>query len=445
MASSSLPSDKSSTSSVLGLSASDGYPEECRLIELPPEIVAQLEAAAQTASAASSVLRVRGRDTDIATLVDLDDNTYHLHTAHTSNNLYLLSFEQQSVADTKAGIQMVQLRSKVNQTLELHRVQPQIRSRVLEVLQWDERGPFRGVEFDRQLVQDSGDSAISRVTDAVLAMHVQAGDRRLRRVLADIPAFREMSTGHWRSMDAGYCMDLLRLILATQIERDWSLDALDAKSVFDALRADAGGEYLLFEAVDAVLARFGRPINETTASTFYCIESRRVEKFLAEQIFAAENMRAWPVPEFLLALHETMPPQLRRRHVEDVEGWGSTQIPESLVRDLAYASTPIDSHQLYSIEGVPPQRTLLNPLFRSSLPQDPRERIGRLFEIRPRWSKKEIRPFLEDLVDVDPDLVEANDEKAVAAVSKAIDAWMIKFGRGVKGPSGDMVYTSRIN
>ncbi|KAJ1826045.1 Ctf8p and Ctf18p associating protein [Coemansia sp. RSA 2599] len=439
-------SDSLSASGMLGLSASDGYPEDYRLIELTPEIVAQLEAhQASSAASTASVLRVRGRDADIATLIDLDDNTYHLHTAHTSNNLYLLSLEQPSAADAAAGIQMLQLRSKVNQTLELHKVQPQIRPRLLEVLRWDERGPFRGVEFDRQLKDAGGDQpSKQRVTDAVLAMHVQAGDRRLHRVLADIPALREPSTGCWRMMDPGYCMDLLRLILATQVERDWSLHALDATAVFKALRADAGGESLLLEAVEAVLARFGHLVSEPPSKR-YSIDCRRVERFLAEQIFAAENMRAWPVPEFLVALQETMPPQLRRRISDDDECWGSRQIPGSLVRDLAYASAPIDAHLLYSVEGVPPQKTLLNPLFRSLLPQDPRERIHRLFEIKPRWSKPEIRPFLEDLVDVDLDLVDAGDKMATAAVTKAIDSWMIKFGRGVKSPSGDMVYTSRIN
>ncbi|KAJ2589819.1 Ctf8p and Ctf18p associating protein [Coemansia sp. RSA 1722] len=439
-----LPSDNSSASGVLGLSVSDGYPESCRLIELTPEIVAQLEEAqASSAATVPSVLQVRGRDNDVATLIDLDDNTYHLHTAHTSNNLYLLSSGQQSAADAAAGIQILQLRSKVNQTLELQKAQPQIRSRLMEILQWDERGPFRGVEFDQQLMEDSN-SQSRRVTDDVLAAHVQSGDRRLRRVLADIPAFRELATGHWRLMDPGYCMDLLRLILATKVERGWSLDALDANRVFKALRADVGGEPLLFEAVDAVLSRFGQPA-EAAGSGCYRIESSKVERFLAEQIFAAQGMRAWPVSEFLLALQETMPPQLRRKETGNPEGWGSVQIPSSLVRDLAYASTPIDSHLLYSVDGVSYERTYLNPLFRSMLPQDPRARIHRLFEIKPKWSKSEIRPFLEDLVDVDADLVAAGDEKAVTAVTKAIDSWMIKFGRGVKGPSGDMLYTSRIN
>ncbi|KAJ1887383.1 Ctf8p and Ctf18p associating protein [Kickxella alabastrina] len=421
----------SSSSAVFGLSASDGYPEEYRLLELTPEIVAQLESQSPTST---SSLRVRGRATDVATLIDLEDNAYNLHTSHTSNNLYLLTTEP---ATEPQGFSTLVLRSKSNQTLELQKIQPQIRARVVEVLQWDERGPFRGTEFDQQRMDDGVEG--KRITDSVLAKHVQAGDRQLHRVLAEIPAFREASTGYWRMLDSGYCMDLLRLILATQVERDWLLDSLDPTMVYEALASD--GEHLLFETVEAVLARFARSVESG-----YAIERRRVERYLAEQIFTAENMRAWPVSEFLLALHETTPPQLRSSEEHGRgEQWGSVQIPTSLVRDMAYASTPIDASLLYSTGGVSFHSTLLNPLFRSSLPNEPRSRLQRLFEIKPRWSRSEVRPFLEDLVDVDLDLLETGDEKTLLAAGKTIDAWLIKFGRGVKSPSGEMVYSSRVN
>ncbi|KAI7824947.1 hypothetical protein BX661DRAFT_41729 [Kickxella alabastrina] len=280
----------SSSSAVFGLSASDGYPEEYRLLELTPEIVAQLESQSPTST---SNLRVRGRATDVATLIDLEDNAYNLHTSHTSNNLYLLTTEP---ATEPQGFSALVLRSKTNQTLELQKIRPQIRARVVEVLQWDERGPFRGTEFDQQ------------------------------------------------------------------------------------------------------------------------------------------------------RMDETTPPQLRSSEEHGRgEQWGSVQIPTSLVRDMAYASTPIDANLLYSTGGVSFHSTLLNPLFRSSLPNEPRSRLQRLFEIKPRWSRSEVRPFLEDLVDVDLDLLETGDEKTFLAAGKTIDTWLIKFGRGVKSSSGEMVYSSRVN
>ncbi|KAJ1965668.1 N-acetyltransferase 5 [Dipsacomyces acuminosporus] len=417
-----------------GLSAGDAYPEEYLLLELTPGIASQLESAQQTGT-----LVVRGRGSDIATLIDLDDRAYELHTAHTSNNLYLLTRESENT---------LLLRAKQSQVFELQQTYPQIRARLAEVLGWDKRGPFRGAEFEQasvdraQAEEGSGDEH-TRVTDAILARHVQAGSRLLMRVLAEIPAFCDRASGSWRILDAGYCMDLLRLILATQVEQDWSLDALDSQLVFQALQSESGGELLLPEAVEAILARFGRLVGDSESHT-YAIDSTRVARYLAEQIFAAEDMRPWPVTEFLKALRATMPPQLQSA-IEQDSSWGSRHIQGSLVREMAYASAGVDGQLLYSASGVSHHSTYLNPLFRSSLPHEPRLRMQKLFAVKPRWSRSEIQPFLEDLVDVDPDLLMGGDERACAAVKKAIDTWLIKFGRGVKGPAGEMIYSSRLN
>ncbi|KAJ1671941.1 Ctf8p and Ctf18p associating protein [Coemansia sp. RSA 25] len=404
-------------SRIFGLSASVGYPEEAyRLLELTPEILSQLEAS----PSGQAVLTVRGRESDMAVLLDPGERAYQLHTAHTSNNLYLLSHTEQDLS----------LCAKLNQAYELQPTHPQIRPRLLEVLGWDTRGAFRGAELDT--------AAEGRVvTDDVLASHVAAGDRLRSRVLADIPAFR--MAGVWRVVDPGYCMELLRLVLATAVENDWPLHAIDPQAMYQALRTDDSA--MPPELISAILARFGRPARD---SATYAIDNSRVAKYLAEQIFAAEGMRTWPAAEFLLALRATMPPQLQA-DFDDVEGWRSTGIPRSIVRDMAYASTPIDVHLMYTHAGVPHHATYLNPLLRSELPNEPRARLRRLFEVKPKWSKSEVLPFLEDLVDVDLELLEQGDEAAVAAVSKAIDGWLIKFGRGVKAPNGELVYTSRLN
>ncbi|KAJ2160068.1 hypothetical protein GGF46_002526 [Coemansia sp. RSA 552] len=428
----------------LHLSASHGFPEDYRLLELTPEILAQLEASPPSDSLS---LVARGRENDVAVLVDLEDHAYQLHTAHTSNSLYLLSREP-------GPAQQLLLRAKLSQTFELLPTNPQIRARVAEVLA--QEPAFRGADFEPKAGVDAVGQAtgaispvtdaIGPVTDAVLRRHVPSGEQLLRRTLADIPAFRHAETGHWRTIDPGYCMELLRLVLATQIERDWALDALDARLVFDALQSDAAasGEVLLPEAIEAVLAKFSN--SRQGAPGIYAIEALRVARFLAQQIFAAEGARAWPAPEFLEALQATMPPQLPlSAELADLELWGSANIPASLVRGLAYASTPIDTQLLYTQAGVPAESTLLNPLDRSMLPHDPRVRLGKLFETQSKWLGAEIRPFLEDLVDVDADLLEAGDEKAQITATKTIDTWLLKYARGVKSPDGTMVYSSRFN
>ncbi|KAJ2468050.1 Ctf8p and Ctf18p associating protein [Coemansia sp. RSA 2337] len=394
---------------IFGLSASAGYPEEeYRLLELPASILAQLEATPHAR------LTVRGRSSDMAVLIDANEHAHQLHTAHTSNNLYLLSHTDQDL----------QLCAKLNQTFELQATNPQIRPRLMEVLSWDTRGAFRGAELDMP--------AEGRVvTDALLSRHVPAGDRQRLRALADIPAF--CADGVWRVVEPAYCMELLRLALATAVENDWPLDALDPQAMYQSLRTEDSA--IPPELITAVLARFSH-ITDT-----YAIDSRHVAKFLAQQIFAAEGMRAWPVSEFLLALRATMPPQLSL----DFPDWHSTAIPRSIVRDLAYASTPIDTHLIYTEAGVPSHSTYLNPLLRSDLPSEPRARLRKLFEVKPKWSKSEILPFLEDLADVDLELLEQGDEAAAAVVSKTVDGWLIKFGRGVKAPNGELVYTSRLN
>ncbi|KAJ2815655.1 hypothetical protein FBU31_006849, partial [Coemansia sp. 'formosensis'] len=248
---------------IFGLSASVGYPEEeYRLLELPDSIVTQLEATPHAR------LTVRGRSSDMAVLIDTTERAYQLHTAHTSNNLYLLSQTDQDL----------QLCAKLNQTFELQATNPQIRPRLMEVLSWDTRGAFRGAELDTPAVERV-------VTDDLLSRHVPAGDRQRSRALAEIPAF--CVDGVWRVVEPAYCMELLRLVLATAVENDWPLDALDPKAMCEALRTEDSS--MRPELVTAVLARFSR-VNDT-----YAIDSRRVARFLAQQIFAAEGMRTWPV------------------------------------------------------------------------------------------------------------------------------------------------------
>ncbi|KAJ2698461.1 hypothetical protein H4R19_005595, partial [Coemansia spiralis] len=360
--------------------------------------------------------------------------TYQVHTAHTSNSLYVAE---------RGAAGALELHTVLHQTLELQPVHPQIRARVIEVLGWEVRGAFRGAEFDAEL-PDGGPNGQRHATDQALARHVQAGDAQLRRVLADIPAFRHATTGHWRAIDPAYCLELLRLILATQVERGWALDALDAQQVYSALHSDAGGDGVLSEAVEAVLGRFG----EQRGPGVYAIDGTRVARFIAGQVFAAEGARPWPVADFLAALRATLPPQLPPIDaLADPAQWGSARIPQSLLRGMAYASALVESRLLYTAAGLPASATLLHPLDRASLPPEPRPRLQRLFEIKRRWSASEIRPFLEDLAGVDVDHPNADGDataQAAAAATKTVDSWLLKFGRGVRSPDGEMIYSSRL-
>ncbi|KAJ2454283.1 Ctf8p and Ctf18p associating protein [Coemansia sp. RSA 2336] len=407
-------SDSTATEQTLHVSASDSYPEEYRLLELPAELAAQLEGSESTS------LVIRGRDTDTAILIGSDDQAYQLHTAHTSNSLYLLSQDSPH---------QLQLHAKLHQTFELQKTNPQIRARVLQVLESDPRGPFRGTEFEADAVERG-------VTSDELLRHVQASERQMEQVLQDIPAFKHRGTGCWRIMDAGYCMDLLRLILATQVEQDWQIDSLDVDKVYSVLHAESSS--VLYEAIEAVLCKFCLQKHPGVFS----VDSLQVARFLAEQIFATES-KSWPVSEFQMALQATMPPQLA---FMDMDLWTSRQIPDTFVRSLAFATAlPAHEHLLFSEQGVPAAHTLLTPVDKSKLPADPRSRLRQLFAVKSKWTARELRPFLEDLVDVDMQLLQQNDDQALTKVSKTIDAWMLKFGRGVKGPAGELIYTSRIN
>ncbi|KAJ2757899.1 hypothetical protein IWQ57_006973, partial [Coemansia nantahalensis] len=317
-------------------------------------------------------------------------------------------------------------------------VHAQIRARVVEVLGWEPRGAFRGAEFEAALPPDGPPAR--HATDQALARHVQAGGAQLRRVLADIPAFRHAATGHWRVVEPAYCLELLRLILATQVERDWALDALDAQQAWAALRSEAGGEGVLAEVVDAVLARFGEP----RAPGVYAVAGERVARFIAAQVFAVEGDRAWPVADFLAALRAALPPQLAVAGLADPAQWGSAHIPQSLLRGMAHTSALVDSRLLLTAAGVPASATLLHPLDRAALPGEPRPRLLRLFEIKSRWTAPEIRPFLEDLAGIDSDRPAEDDTAARAAAAKTVDSWLLKFARGVRSPDGMMVYSSRL-
>ncbi|KAJ1953034.1 hypothetical protein EC988_003226 [Linderina pennispora] len=203
--------------------------------------------------------------------------------------------------------------------------------------------------------------------------------------------------------------------------------------VFSALCSEPGNEQLLFEAVDAVLARFGA----CSAPAVYTIDGTKVAKYLAEQVFVAEQMRPWPATEFLKAMHAAMPPHLTE-FIGAPEHWSSKSIPDSIVREMAYVTAGAESQMLHTTHGVTYRSVTLNPLFRSALPHEPRVRMQKLFSVKSKWARSEIVPFLEDLVDVDPGLLASGDGAAEAVLKKTIDGWLIKFGRGMSSPSGEM-------
>ncbi|ORX74876.1 hypothetical protein DL89DRAFT_281192 [Linderina pennispora] len=209
------------------------------------------------------------------------------------------------------------------------------------------------------------------VTDDTLLRHVQASRKLCRRVLAEIPAFRE--SGYWPLARArcwllyGATADLYwprRLSVGghgTKLTRKWS-------SVRYA--ANQATSSCCLKRFDAVLARFGT----CSAPAVYTIDGTKVAKYLAEQIFVAEQMRPWPAAEFLKAMHAAMPPHLTE-FIGAPEHWSSKSVPDSIVREMAYVTAGAESQMLHTTHGVTYRSVTLNPLFRSALPHEPRVRM----------------------------------------------------------------------
>lgn len=82
-----------------------------------------------------------------------------------------------------------------------------------------------------------------------------------------------------------------------------------------------------------------------------------------------------------------------------------------------------------------------------------RKRFERLFREKKRWSLDELKPFIDDLVDLggsgggDGVKMSASQQQTTAAIAaayeKRIEALVLKYARVAKNPNGGVSYTSR--
>ncbi|KAJ1676642.1 hypothetical protein EV182_007769, partial [Spiromyces aspiralis] len=151
------------------------FPEKHLLLELSEEVLSQLERTAinsdsnaslsntqqqQQVTSSAQQLVLRGRPDDTAVLCTPDGGAHFVCRVHTSNSLYIIrrepeianpspdSGQDQRGGDNDAVGRVWAIQSCLDSVLELSPARLKLVDRVLEVLRLDERGEYRGPDFE---------------------------------------------------------------------------------------------------------------------------------------------------------------------------------------------------------------------------------------------------------------------------------------------------------
>ncbi|KAJ1918452.1 Sister chromatid cohesion protein DCC1 [Mycoemilia scoparia] len=468
------------------------FPEDLHLLELSDALIAQLEnglsqkgsTVTDQAIEQKTGLVLRGRPGDTAVLCAPDDNTYKVRKLHTSNSLYVVkrrhddtttntnattntsseAAETSATATTQPTWDIISTKDVV---LELLNNQENLHGRIGEILAKDPRGDYLGPDFEAKDVKNA--KSTPKITFETLQYNVQASDARIRKALAMIPAVCVAEDGNsWRRLGVKYVVDTLLLIAASMVENDWDYNELDLtgciRNLIDDVEEegrggdggdgdsdnemDVGGSNLTPEVLKAIFEFFGTPVEGRP--NVYAIQGERVARFMASKVFDTEKGKDWKLDDFLDTWRSVTPPLFHSHIPKPGSITDTSQISKSLLRDLAYATT-----------GSVATGIILHPFPRDNLPLDPVARFRALFSARPKWTRPEIEPFLEDLVlpklpkpsSSSSSSVPAPDTASITEpiskdpkVKKEIDVLLLKYTRSAKnGPNGQAVLSSRVH
>ncbi|KAG0234805.1 hypothetical protein BGW41_000984 [Actinomortierella wolfii] len=407
MASPSQPPANSSTSRIIF--ASDFAQSTFSLVDIPKGLEKYIED-----QETNLIFQLRGLEQDTAVLCTRD-KTFSVQRAHTSNTLIPISslypddedalIEQRpwlndgkGTASTEGNLQKQKTTivavDMLESTLELVPLAPRL-DRLAELL---------GKALYEGRAQDAKAKAeMPRYTTEQLQSIVQASDMEIDAWLKQNHACQ--IDGYWRLLEPRYMFDILQEILLTMKVLEMSPDAVDCDRLISTiLDGETDMESWL---IQHILHSFSQDGETKSNDNVLVLSADKICGFLGTHLLASrERGSRWPYNDFMSTW---------RKLVHD-------HFPLS---DLA----PLAGHVLEERIGSGSNSQVYIRYFsKADLSSDPVARFKALFEAKPQWESREIRPFLRDLV---------TDEKK-------LDIMLMKHARGVKQSDGRVVYHSRI-
>lgn len=260
---------------------------------------------------------------------------------------------------------------------------------------------FAGTDGD-----DDDDVEIERgLTEEAILDMARASKKETLDALEAGPAFLDPATNRWRGVDEGYLDHLLDVLCVVAEAKGWPLNAVPLDDACDALFIDGFPRPLTAYA----LARFfERKEVEKNGSSSFAARAASICAFKAGRLLDAPANAAggakWRLDAF-------------------VDRWRA-RVPEPF-RDACEASLLAGLALVEKAGGENASQRIVRPLKASSLPRDPKARFAALFAFKPRWTLKELAPYVVPTADatVEAQLLKFTrvtqpDAKATAVYSK---------------------------
>ncbi|KAH6772879.1 zinc ion binding protein [Perilla frutescens var. hirtella] len=195
-----------------------------------------------------------------------------------------------------------------------------------------------------------------------LVERIQASDEELKLGLQSLSAVE--INGCWRILDDNYTHAILNMLLQDVTLNDWSVNALDEDEVLSVLEADGFPRNIAKHCLQVYCSKVDEGVG---VSYKWKLDERLVCVCLAREILKGGKMK-----------HEIF-----------MEKW-TRKLPDGMCASFDMLEGEVLTEKL----GV---ETWLYSFSVSSLPSTPAERFSILFQQRPKWEWKDLRPYVRDL------------------------------------------------
>ncbi|KAJ6241154.1 sister chromatid cohesion protein dcc1-related [Anaeramoeba flamelloides] len=331
--------------------------EQYLMIELPTEITLT----------ENEELFFKGNQKDSAVLCT-NNQTFEIKKALSSNTLYFLN-EKGNVIE-----------SQTDHYLEVLPMIADFHSIYLLLSEI----PYSGKENEKKI------SFKELSTFEQLLDQMQSSRNELKKYLKSINAFR--LNGYIRIMDSELQGNIIDLILAIVEEQGWDIDHIPFSELTELLKQikliEKETKYIFIPCINRI-GEWNDLENEIDIETEISQENEMLFKefrlnkekvifFRAQRLIETDPDKKWKKNDFFTYFNELLPSKI--------------ELDEQILGKCVIEKEFIDS----KIEDFP---TTLIFLDHNLFPTNPRKRLEKLFQIKPRWRLNEIKPFLEHVCD----------------------------------------------
>ncbi|KAL8164645.1 UNVERIFIED_CONTAM: Sister chromatid cohesion protein DCC1 [Gekko kuhli] len=325
--------------------SSDADAADCYLLQLEPELCAELEAGRS--------LVIRG-DKDEHAVLCSEDKTYDMKIADTSNMLLFIpacETAEQLCAEKPPSVMYKQIAGFSNNYWEVRRCRPKLKK--LKKLLME--NPYEGPDVEKEKTLTN-----PKYTTDDLLDQIQASEEEIMQQLEVLKACQ--IEGYWRILDFDYEMKLLNHVTQLIYTESWSFSKVPLSVCLQEL-----GPLEPKEMIEHILRSYGgQTIDE--GETFFAMNEEKICRATAQMLL--QNAVKFSLLEFQ-------------------EVWQQS-VPEGMTTTL----DQLKGLALVDRSSRPETIFLLNV---EDLPEDSQERFNSLFTIREKWTEADIAPYIQDL------------------------------------------------